>query len=297
MRRIVAAALLTLTVACGPGREAAWEKTAEAPAAQPAASAAQAESLEQQAKALWDKRTDRAALTQAIAIWEQLAQQNPGNTEILTSLSRAYYLLGDAFMRLAGESEAMLVTFEKGMLAGERAMMASSPEFTAKVQAGEEVQDAVTLIPPAGQAAIYWYAANTGKFAAAKGFTTRLFYKDRLFALMQRVLAIDENYFYAAPHRYFGGFYAIAPSFAGGDLNKSKEHFEKALNIDSRYLGTKVLYAEFYATKANDKELFTRLLNEVKSADPAVVPEIMPENTLEQEKAERLLSQTGELFE
>jgi tetratricopeptide (TPR) repeat protein len=286
----------SLAVACGPGREAAWEKDA-APAPTQAAGDAAAKDKKTEAMALWERRIERPALEQAIGIWEQMTRDNPGDAETLSQLSRGYYLLGDAHMRLAGETESMLATFEKGVLAGERAMMASSSEFAAKVQAGDKVEEAVQQIPASGQPAIYWYAVNLGKFANAKGFTTRLFYKDRIFAVMSRVLAIDETYFYGAPHRYFGAFYAAAPSFAGGDLNKSKEHFDKALSVDPRYLGTKVLYAEFYATKTSDKALFEKLLGEVKAGDPMVVPEIVPEQKLEQKKGELLMSQVNELFE
>lgn len=123
-----------------------------------------------------------------------------------------------------------------------------------------------------------------------------LFYKDRIFAVMEHVLNLDETFFYGAPHRYFGAFYAKAPAFAGGDMAKAKEHFDKSLAIDERYLGTKVLYAEYYATKADDKEMFTTLLNDVISADPAIIPEVQPENVVEQEKAKALLAAADDMF-
>ncbi|MEE8408419.1 MAG: TRAP transporter TatT component family protein, partial [Myxococcota bacterium] len=91
-------------------------------------------------------------------------------------------------------------------------------------------------------------------------------------------------------------FYAKAPSFAGGDLDKSKQHFERAIELEPNYLGTKVLYAEYYAPKREDKELFTRLLNEVAGGDVTVLPGLEPEQTFEQKKAERLLSEVDEIF-
>ena len=285
-------------VACGPGRQAAWEKESgdKLAATEAADAGGEGASLSEQAMANWEKRSDRASLEQAISLWEKMLNQNANDAATLTHLSRGYYLLADGFMRAAGEEEDMLSTFELGISAGERAMMAASTEFSAQVKEGKKVEEAVGVIPANGQPSIYWYASNLGKFAVAKGFTTTLFYKDRIYAVMQRVLEIDETFFHGAPHRYFGAFYAKAPSFAGGDMQKSKEHFDRAIELGPDYLGTKVLYAEFYAVKSEDRDLFTKLLNEVKGADPKVLPELVPEQTMEQAKAERLLSEADEIF-
>lgn len=295
--------LAMMMTACGPGRQAAWERqTAEAQKPQAAAEetaqapAAEEEAPDAKAKEAWTGRSERASAAKAIAEWERLTKDGADDADTWTSLSRAYYFLADTHMRLAGEEETMIETFEKGVLAGERAMMAASADFAAKVQAGEKVEEAVKLIAQEGQPAIYWYATNLGKFAVAKGFTTTLFYKDRIYAVMQRVLDLDENFYYGAPHRYFGAFFAKAPSFAGGDMAKSKEHFERALKIDDRYLATKVLYAEYWAKKSEDKELFVRLLNEVKKGDADSLPGLLPEQKFEQEKAGRLLAQIDEIF-
>lgn len=305
MKRAVTAVSLAVSIlGCGPGRQAAWEKESQAKQTAPApteaaaagASDASAGSIAEQALQAWSERVDRKQLEKAITLWEQQLQSEPGNGTVLAHLSRAYYLLGDGYMRNAGEKDAMLPTLEKGTEYGERAMMAISTAFAERVKNKEKVEDAVVSIGKEGIEAIYWYASNLGKFAAEKGFTTQVFYKDRLFAVMSRVLELDPSFFYAAPHRYFGAFYAKAPAFAGGDMDKAKEHFEKALAMEPNYLGTKVLYAEYWAAKQDEKEMFVRLLNEVKSADPSVIPELAAENAIEQKKAEILLSQVDELF-
>jgi hypothetical protein len=286
---------LLLIVACGPGRQAAWEK--ESAALQQSAAAGPADGdLKAQADTAWEARADRQQLERAIAIWETLRAQEDSNAEVLTKLSRGYYLLADGFIRNDGDDVALLATFEKGILAGEHAMMAASSAFSDKVKSGAKIEEAVTLIAKEGQAAIYWYATNLGKFAVKKGFTTTLFYKDRIFAVMQHVLSLDESFFYAAPHRYFGAFYAKAPSFAGGDMDKSKDPFDRALELESRNLGTKVLYAEYYATKADDKALFQELLQSVQGGDPEALPNLGPEQRIEQAKAGQLLAQVEELF-
>ncbi|MEL6544461.1 MAG: TRAP transporter TatT component family protein [Myxococcota bacterium] len=298
-RRLIVLLGVAATVsACSAGREAVWERDgqklkAPAEAGTPAAEANA--TLMSDADAAWSQRTDRAQLEAAIAAWEKLIEQNGEDGAVLAKLSRAYYLLGDGYMRLAGE-DGMEQTLEKGVEYGERAMMAMSPQFAERVRAEEKVEDAVQSLEKNAMGAVYWYASNLGKFAAEKGFTTQLFYKDRIVAVMTRVLELDPEFFYAAPHRYFGAFYAKAPAFAGGDMDKSREHFDISIQKHPEYLGTKVLLADFWAVKQDDKALFMKMLDEVLAADPNAVPELVAENRIEQEKARQLKAKVDELF-
>ena len=287
--------VLLAAVACGPGRQASWEKeSASKQQVTPEASAPA--SQDNDAEAAWASRSTKAELEKALVIWESELAKAPENADVLTKLARGYYFLADAHLRFENNADVLLATYEKGIQAGERAMMAVSPEFSKQVKAGTKVEEAVKVIPQSGQSAIYWYATNLGRFAVQKGFTTLLFYKDRIYAVMQQVLALDETFFHGAPHRYFGAFYAKAPSFAGGDLANSEEHFKKALEIAPLYLGTKTLYAEFYATKADKRDLFESLLKEVVAGDADAIAGIAPEQKVEQQKAEQLLEDAEELF-
>jgi len=124
---------------------------------------------------------------------------------------------------------------------------------------------------------MYWYASALGKWAKKKGFAVLLGQKDNVKATMDRALELAPDYFYGGPHRYFGAYYAIAPSFAGGDLEKSKVHFKKSLEIEPNYVGTKVLWAEELAVKQQDEETFDRLINEVLQTPDDVIPELVPD--------------------
>jgi hypothetical protein len=57
-----------------------------------------------------------------------------------------------------------------------------------------------------------------------------------------------------------------------------------------------VLWAEFYCTKTQDKDLYKKLLEEVIAADPNVDPEIVAENKIEQAKAKKLLAAIDDQF-
>jgi len=212
-------------------------------------------------------------------------------------LSIGYSLLADGHIRKDNNRELLLLTFQKGIDRALQAMKITSPEFAAEVGTGAKIEDVAHLIPQKGQPAMYWWAVNLGRYASAKDFTTLLYHKASIYGIMQQVLKLDETYYYGAPHRYFGAYYAKAPAWAGGNMSKSKEHFDKALALAPTYLSTKILYAQYYAIKTEDKELFLRLLNSVLATDPALLPELVPEQLLEQGKAQDLINSMYDYFD
>ena len=252
--------------------------------------------LEAEGDAAWADRIDEAANRLALEKWEKALEANPQSFELMTKLARGYYFLGDNHLRLKGDTEGMKALFEKGVATGEKAMVASSPEFEKRVKAGEKPEQAVDSIPKEGQPAMYWYSVCLAKWGKEQGFSTILKFKGRIFSIMTRVLELDPNYFHGAPHRYFGAYYSVAPGFAGGDMEKGREHFEKAIAIDPAYLGTRVLYAQFWAEKEDEEELWYEQLNAVMSADPNVNPDIAPENIFEQRKAKARLATSDDLW-
>lgn len=292
MKRFVLVAAAVVVAGCGAGRQAQWD-TSNKPADGEMAGDAASGVMEEAAKA-WENRGDEASLRSAIEGWEKVVAANPGDAQTHAMLARAWYFLADAHLR--GDKEKYLAAFEKGVAAGERGLAAASPAFKQEVTGGVPFEQAVKKVGKEGLESMYWYASNLGKWARAKGFATTLGNKDKIKSAMDRALELDPTYFHGAPHRYFGAFYAVAPGFAGGDMNKSKEHYEKSLEIAPGYVGTKVLYADTYAVKKQDRALFDRLLEEVLAAPDDVIPGLEPETRNEKEKAQELKSKATELF-
>jgi hypothetical protein len=289
-RAVLAVALLALTPACA-GRKAAWQSEQQAPAATPGAEPEA--DVGAQAEAAWGKRGDPAQVRAAIQAWEEVVARAPNDAGTLAKLTRAHYFLAEAHLRK--DDAAYLETMDRAVSAGERAILAASPEFAAKMRDGAKFHEAIAVVPAAGVPALYWYASALGRWAKKKGFAVLLGQKDNVKAAMDRCLKLEPTYYQAGPYRYFGAFYAVAPSFAGGDLAKSKEHFLKALELSS-FVGTKVLWAAELATKEQDEATFTRLLQEVLASPDDAIPEMAPEIAVEKAKARELLAQQQELF-
>ena len=246
-----------------------------------------------EAKTIWtEQRGTKDGLQSAIDALKAVIAAEPEHQEALILLARSVYFMADGYTE---DPEAKAVLFEEGVTYGERAM-ACDAEFKARIDKGDKPQDAVFALQKDDQMAIYWTASSLGKWARLQGFSTIVKYKGYIAKMMTHCLALDETAYYAGPPRYWGAFYSVAPGFAGGDMTKSKEMYEKAKSMYPDNFATYVLYADTYAVKAQDKELFTELLTHVVNTDPNVLPEMLPEQLVDQRKARDLLARTDELF-
>lgn len=290
MKQLMTAALAALAVSgCATQYAAKWDEKPVTAATGTVDATAAAD-----ADAAWGARKDPAKLMEAIGKWEALGAQS-SDAELFAKLSRAYYLAGERYA-FEEKNDKRDEAYQKGLDWATKSLKISAPEFAKLMSEGKAHAEAIVKAPKESIPAMYWYASNLGKWAAAKGFATRLRYKDDIKATIDHIKSMDEKYFYAAPWRYLGGYEAATAGLAGGSLEKSEENFKKAVEMAPGYLGTKVLWADYLCVKRQDKATYEKLLKDVVAANAAAEPEIEAENLLEQEKAKKLLSQIDEKF-
>jgi tetratricopeptide (TPR) repeat protein len=251
--------------------------------------------LDAQARAAWAGRTDRASLGRAIDCWLRLSEARPDDPKPLLALSRAYVILAEFHLRAAADMPQRADALERAIDAAERGLLASSAAFSATVKRGVSIEEAVKSVEADKMEALAGYGTSLAHYGADKGFTALLMYRGRLVAAMQRVLEVAPSTSHAAADRELGAFFARVPGFAGGDLGRAREHFDKALALAPEALATKLRYAETYAIEAKNRELFARLLAEIKAAD-AGEPELAPDNLLVKRRADLLAASIDDLF-
>jgi len=289
-----------LAAGCG-SNEGAWSPTAvpaETSGGEAASGQSELETTLAAATSAWAGRDEEAKVREAIESWSHAVSIDPGQYEVWVSLSRARYFLADCHLRFdEAKHEEFMESFLQGKRDGERALVALSPDFGQRMEAGTRIEEAVEVLDRQAVPALYWRSSNLGKWATADGFATLLSYKDEVRAIMTRCLELDANYYYAGPHRYFGVFYARAPSYAGGDLDRSREHFETSIRFEPNYFATRVLMAEDYAVKSQRRDLYEEQLTYVLQHDPESIPDVAPENRCEQRKARLAMEEIDERFE
>ena len=143
----------------------------------------------------------------------------------------AYGLLAEIYfwMGETAEAEDKLFYYEKGVEYGE-----------AGVEADENSLEAC-----------FWLAVNYGSFGQEKGIMKSLSLVSPIKDLAEKVLELDESYFYGGAWRVLGRLYDKAPGFplSIGNSKKAKECFEKALEFGPKFYLNHLFIAEFYISE------------------------------------------------
>ncbi|NOX37661.1 MAG: hypothetical protein GXO78_09000 [Calditrichaeota bacterium] len=116
-------------------------------------------------------------------------------------------------------------------------------------------------------------------------------------AMMQRVLELDESYFFGAAHLFFGSVYGSLPRMLGGDPEKARQAFERSMSLSNqKFLLAYVYAARYYAATTLNEALFDRYLQTVLDAPDDILPGYELITAVAKAKARRLLQLKEELF-
>lgn len=112
----------------------------------------------------------------------------------------------------------------------------------------------------------FWLSVNYGSFGQEKGIMKSLALITPIKEAAERVLRLDENYFYGGPWRVLGRLYHKAPGFpfSIGNTKKSIECLEKAVEIGPTFYLNRLFLAESCISnrdKTKAKEQLEWILN------------------------------------
>jgi hypothetical protein len=291
--------LACTTAACGTGRGSMLcGDVSPAPSATGDAAA-----LTAQGDAAWEQREDETQARGAIAAWQEALRVQPNNPELRARLARAHYYLADSvlwFKANVDESEAgaqeMAANYREAANQAELSLGQGYPAYRSKFCARQPFGVALEQLDARAVPALYWYAASLSRWALMVSLLEVLDQTDRIKAMMAFIKQTQPDFWYGAADRYLGGYNTKIP-LPSGNLPVALKHFEASLAAGPNYLATKVIMAEMYATKAGDRDLFKRLLDEVIAFDLSAAPELRAENAAEQKKAKFLLADIDNLVE
>jgi hypothetical protein len=233
----------------------------------------------QTANALWPERYKKASLEKFIRLEEQLAHSSFQTREGWALLARAHYFYAEYHVTDWAEKTRQ---WELGADWAEVALHRGRPDHAPPEQYLHELD---TLDVPA----LYWYAANLGKWTQRQGLNTILKYKAHIKKMIDRVEELSPDYLYGAVQRYNGVYYALLPGYTEEDLKKSRTYFEEAIKKHPDYFANRVYFAEFYAKKMDEKKIYNQQLQIVIHGNALKHKEVYPEQILEQARAKKLL--------
>ena len=146
---------------------------------------------------------------------------------------------------------------------------------------------------------LLWTAACWGKWVdLSRTDPAAIADLPRVEALWRRLLALDETYYYAAPHLFLGIFYGARSPMLGGRPAEAREHFERAIALTGgKFLMARLYFAQYYARQTMDRALFEEQLGLILHAPDDLLPEMRLANTVAKERAAELLARVDEWFD
>ena len=248
-----------------------------------------------QGNAYWGKRASPKSAKLAVLFYKKAFELNKTDLMLAASLSKAYYFQAYYVESDLSKRDTLYLKGAESALRGfENSTFYQSFSDTSKFENNKMKLEAIKIAPIETIGVLFWWVNNQGKFLINKPIIDRIGSREILEVAMHRISTLDEDYYYGGPTRFFGMFYSRLP---GVPLDRAKLNFDQSLLDNPNFFGTRVLRARYYHTKLGNRELFEEDLKFVINGDPSSLPDAMPENLFEQEKAKELLNNTSILFE
>jgi tetratricopeptide (TPR) repeat protein len=242
-----------------------------------------------------DPETVRDGAPAYLLLLDSFLEGNPDDPALLSSAATLYATYGTVF---ADDPERASRLTERAQTYSSTAICNSfKPSCQWSGMLFEDYQATLAELRPKqadvvfahGLASLAYIRAHSADYSAI----ARLPYSEALF---ERYLEINDGSDDGAVHTYLGVLNTLIPPALGGDPEKGRRHFEKAIEISNgRDLSAKVEFANGYARLLYERELHDRLLKEVLAADP-VVPGATLLNVLAQRQAKELLASADDYF-
>jgi tetratricopeptide (TPR) repeat protein len=243
-----------------------------------------AQAARERADIVFENRDDPKKLLDAISLYEKAAALD-NSRESWLRLARAYELLGRLQKDTQEGRREAAKHYATGLKAAAQALEIISPGSTDKLT---PVERRLPDLSKNAAEALYQYALLTWRWAQTQGTAIELSVRGEVMAAAQKAAGLEPNLMGAAPYRLLGELYAELPVFAFGNLDASKDYFQKAINLAPDALENRGAFARSYSKKAAPESIKT-FLEEIQNADPNLMKELAPENRLEQKRAKVLL--------
>lgn len=237
----------------------------------------------------------RAGAPAYILIIDGSIQSKPTDRGLLMTGARLYGTYATVFVK--DESRAKLLSARARDYA-QRAICLDRAELCESGQADfDSFVAQINKIEKGDIDVLYTYATSwAGWVLANKEDWNAIADLPKIEAMMERVVALDNNYEGGQAHVYLGVLQTRLPASMGGKPEQGRAHFEHAIKLSAgRNLVAKVELARRYARLMFDQKLHDRLLNEVIKAEPHERG-LTLSNVLAQQQARELLKSAAEYF-
>ena len=221
---------------------------------------------------------------------------DPENAQLHTFAAQAYYGLSYGFNE-DNRPERASAFYLRGLEHGLTALEINGAKDL-KNSTIADFEKQVSGMDKDEVAAIFWTASCWAKWIDMhRDDPEAIAQLARATALMQRVIELDDTFYYGGAHMYFGVYYGSRSPLLGGNFEKSHLHFDRAREItDNRLLIPDLLQAQYLARQQHDQQDFHDRLTGIVNAPDDLMPELGLQNQIAKRKARFLLKRENQWF-
>lgn len=244
-----------------------------------------------------DLKLAKAAIPANMGMLEGMLVNDPQNPLLNEYAAQAYYGYTYAFVEDHDRRRASKLYY-RGFIHGKAALAEHDLNEVQLEGRLNVLQAALKQLDRDAVPALFWTASNWAKWVDMNRDSVRaLAQMPRVVLLMQRVLELDENYYFSGAHLFFGVYYGSRSPMMGGNFALSEKHFNRARkDTHNKILLPDLLEAQYLDRQRFDRAAFHQRLQHIIDAPADLYPAQAFINTIAKQKAVELLKREDEWF-
>jgi hypothetical protein len=239
----------------------------------------------------------RAAMPANLKLIEGMLLEDPQNKELLVYAAQGFYGYTYGFIELEDRERADQL-YRRCYGYALRALELDGLELDPETASANELEAAAAKLGQPAVPALFWSASCLAKWIDLnRDDVASVASLASAATLMQRVMELDDSYYYGGPHIFFGVYYGSRAPMFGGDFELSEENFQRADEINQhKLLMVDLLRAEYLYRQQLNRTAFHDTLLYIVEAPEGLYPEMALVNAIIQQRAAYLLELEDEWF-
>ncbi len=244
-----------------------------------------------------DLELAREAMPANLKLIEGMLIEDPGNTTMRLYAAEGFYGYAYGFIELENPERASLF-YRRCYHHALQALQDTGIEVNPESSSAAELETAVGKAGGKAVPALFWSASCLAKWIDMnRNEPTSIIELSTAAIMMQRVLELDEDFYYGGAHMFFGAYYGGRSPMLGGDHALAEQHFSKAAAINQdRLLIVELLQAEYLDRQRLDQAGFHKRLTRIVEAPDNLYPEMALTNGIAKQRARHLLALEDDWF-
>lgn len=244
-----------------------------------------------------DLQLARDAMPANLKLVEGMLIEDPNNNELRLFAAEGFYGYSYGFIEIEDPLRAKLL-YRRCYSHAQRALKQAGIDIDPESATHEAVETAVSKAGKKAVPALFWTANCLGKWIdLSRDDLSLVASLSNVAILMQRVIDLDDEFYFGSAHIFFGAYYGGRSPLLGGDFSRSEAEFQRAAEInDNKLLIVNLLQAEFLDRQRLDQQAFHNRLVAIIEAPENLYPEMALVNGIAQQRAALLLDYEDEWF-